>query len=211
MKLRVKSSFEDFACGFDDGPWSRFILIVVLFRFAFAKDGIGIELTFFRVAHDIEDHASLDGLSNLALGDENGDIGRDTPFLFARPAVDDGVVGDFVIGGGELEVGGAVVDREDVLDAAFSKGILADDECAFVDLECSGKDLAGRCGAFVDENDYGEIVECGVFGGFNGPRSAEERALCRGNDLALIDKSVGNVNCSVQAPTRVETQVDNEA
>ena len=114
-----------------------------------------------------------------------------------------------MVGGeGEAGVFGGV---EDGLDEALAEGGLADDEGAVVVLQGAGDDLSGGGGVAVDQDDDGVLVGAGFAVGGAVDLVGEGAAALGDDDLALLEKLVGDIDGLVEQAAGVVAQIEDEA
>ncbi len=119
-------------------------------------------LHFVGGVDDVAVAALFDEVEELVRGEVDRDVGIDAPFCIAVAAVEAFVVGEVVVGGGELHfslgvtVGGAFgADGEEVLDRAFAEGAVTDDKAAVEVFHGSGENFGSAGAVLVDHDDQG--------------------------------------------------------
>ena len=113
-----------------------------------------------------------------------------------------------ITGNGETQLR-AVGQVERALHQSFSERAPSDDDTAVVILNGTGNDFCGRGGIFVHQHGYFAIFKTTVSFGFVF-RIRSAAAFGVNNQVVLVQKLVGNVDCCAQIAATVLLQVQNQ-
>ena len=139
-------------------------------------------------------------------------VGMDAPFvgLFGfRKAVNVFAVGTFVTGGCQFQGTAAVFHFDDVLDAAFAPGPLADDDGPMMILQAGGHDFAGAGAVAIDEDhDRKTFERAGLFGL---PSPFGRVATLGADNPPLGDEHVADFDGRSKQAAGIESQIDDQS